>query len=157
MLPILLPLLLLSPLSSALPTSLNARDAGTTESWHIPRLQTHMMSSSTGLPGPGTWPVSAQFNSSIDFDILVPDSSEEVGKMMQVNCKASWLNGTLPEGMVGCGSGVVVGEAGETVGEEGMGEGEVQFGMQIYEGLGARRPELSFLLSISRNKGGVDS
>ncbi|RAR01527.1 hypothetical protein DDE82_006406 [Stemphylium lycopersici] len=157
MLPILLPLLLLSPLSSALPTSLNARDAGTTESWHIPRLQTHMMSSSTGLPGPGTWPVSAQFNSSIDFDILVPDSSEEVGKMMQVNCKASWLNGTLPEGMVGCGSGVVVGEAGETVGEEGMGDGEVQFGMQIYEGLGARRPELSFLLSVSRNKGGVDS
>ena len=73
--------------------------------------------------------------------------------MIQVNCKASWLNGTLPEGRVVCGSGVVVGEAGETVGEE---EGQVHFGMQAYNGLGVRRPELSFLLSVSRKRGGVD-
>ncbi|KAE8872882.1 hypothetical protein PTNB73_02033 [Pyrenophora teres f. teres] len=115
---LLLPILTLFTLSAnARPTTATA----TVETWSIPRLTMHMMTPTTGLPG-GAWPPSLRFNSTIDFDILVPDHSaaaSETAAPLKMNCIASWENGTLPEGRMG----------------------------SVY-GSGERRPELSFVLSV---------
>jgi hypothetical protein len=50
-------------LALALPTT------KVTEQWLIPRLELHMMSQHTGLPGDPPWPQESQFNTIIDFDV----------------------------------------------------------------------------------------
>ncbi|CAE7024567.1 hypothetical protein CFE70_003481 [Pyrenophora teres f. teres 0-1] len=131
---LLLPILTLFTLSAnARPTTATA----TVETWSIPRLTMHMMTPTTGLPG-GAWPPSLRFNSTIDFDILVPDHSaaaSETAAPLKMNCIASWENGTLPEGRMGCTS-------------SSTNASEVEFGMELYTALGERRPELSFVLSV---------
>jgi hypothetical protein len=138
--------LLTSTLALALPTtntpSLAARQVSA-EKWSIPRMQMHMMSKDTGIPG-NTWPDSAKFNSSIDFDVMIPDHAST--DMLKVNCQAQFANYTLPVGTLEC---VPVVAAGESV--EGF--GDVEFGMSLYEGLGPRRPELSFVLHVYRADG----
>jgi hypothetical protein len=60
----------LFPFTLALPT------APLLEQWRIPRLNMHM-SSRTGLPGDGTWPLGSRFNSTIDFDVCPRFSSHQ--------------------------------------------------------------------------------
>ncbi|EDU48592.1 hypothetical protein PtrSN002B_000808 [Pyrenophora tritici-repentis] len=142
---LLLPILSLFTLSAdARPTTASPA-AATVEIWSIPRLTMHMMTPTTGLPG-GAWPPSLRFNSTIDFDIMVPDHStaaSETVAPLKVNCMASWENGTLPEGRMGCTS--LSTDAKEEA-------NEVEFGMDLYTALGERRPELSFVLSVWRGQ-----
>lgn len=74
---------------------------------------------------------------------------EGVGELWK--CKGDWVNGTLPERMVGCSfAGAGKRELKEGDGD-GAGEGEsVFFGMTPYTALGSRRAELSFVLEIVR-------
>jgi hypothetical protein len=143
-----LSLTILSLLTStlALPTtntpSLAARQVSA-EKWSIPRMQMHMMSKDTGIPG-NTWPDSAKFNSSIDFDVVIPDHASS--DMLKVNCQAQFANYTLPVGNVVCVPVVAEGQVVD-------GFGSVEFGMSLYEGLGPRRPELSFVLHVYRADG----
>jgi hypothetical protein len=133
-------LFLHSPLISALPNPLSSRQIPTTaaETWHIPRLNMHMMSVNTGIPGNGPWPEDSKFNSTIDFDVLVPEAAVGMAKW---NCQGEMKNGTLMEGVVEC----------MRDGDSGGGEdGEVAFGMQPYTAVGERRAELSFWLWVYR-------
>lgn len=118
-----------------------------TETWHIPRLDMHFMGSNTGIPGNGPWPVSAQFPSSIDFDIVVPNRTfvrENRASMgfeldnITVTCGTTFLNGTLPTSDTVCTG-------------DGLGDTEaVVFSMRPFTELGVRRPEISFTLDILR-------
>ena len=103
------------------------------------------MSISTGIPGNPPWPEASKYNSTIDFDVLVPNHAAE-GGVLTVNCQSQFPNGTLPVGVAACVP--VVAEGGVL---EGF--GNVEFGMGVYEGLGARRAELSFVLHITREDG----
>jgi len=132
---------LLISLTTALPTDLHhpldARDTSLAaeQTWHIPRLDMHMMSTSTGIPGNGPWPESSKFDSTIDFDVLVPEEAPLPASKW--NCKGTMKNGTIIEDVVGC-----VDESG--------GVGDVSFGMTGYEAVGERRAELSFWLWVYR-------
>ncbi|KAH6845885.1 hypothetical protein BKA58DRAFT_316440 [Alternaria rosae] len=132
---------LLISLTIALPSplrySLSAREPSLAaeETWHIPRLNMHMMSTSTGIPGSGPWPESSKFDSTIDFDVVVPEEAP-LGTS-KWNCKGTMKNGTIIEDVVGC------------VNDQG-GVGDVSFGMTGYAALGERRPELSFWLWVHR-------
>jgi len=95
----------------------------------------HMMSTSTGIPGNGPWPESSKFDSTIDFDVLVPEEAPLPASKW--NCKGTMKNGTIIEDVVGC-----VDESG--------GVGDVSFGMTGYEAVGERRAELSFWLWVYR-------
>jgi hypothetical protein len=135
----LLTLLTLLTSTIALPTTNTVRQVSP-EQWSIPRMQMHMMSKDTGIPG-NQWPESAKFNSTIDFDILVPDHAST--GMVKVNCQAGFANYTLPVGTVECTPVVAEGQSLEAF-------GSVEFGMSLYTALGPRRPELSFVLSVMR-------
>ncbi len=102
----------------------------------------HMMSIGTGIPGNPPWPENSKFDSTVDFDILVPDykSTAAMGTK-KWNCHGVMKNGTVMEGLVSCGKG------GSAEDDE---QGGVAFGMQAYTGLGDRRPELSFWLWVYR-------
>ncbi|RMZ71018.1 hypothetical protein GMOD_00005511 [Pyrenophora seminiperda CCB06] len=143
--PSFIPLL---PILSLLSLSANARPTTSpiaiAETWSIPRLTMHMMTPTTGLPGNGAWPPSLRFNSTIDFDIMVPDHSAVVSEteaLLKMNCMAIWENGTLPEGRIGCTSAAAK-----------EGQNKVDFEMNLYTGLEGRRPELSFILNIWRDR-----
>jgi len=132
---------LLIPLTTALPTiphdPLYARDTSlaAAETWHIPRLDMHMMSTSTGIPGNGPWPEGSKFDSTIDFDVLVPEEAPLPASTW--NCKGTMKNGTIIEDVVGC--------------VDGKGDvGDVSFGMTGYKAVGERRAELSFWLWVYR-------
>ncbi|KAF1829463.1 hypothetical protein BDW02DRAFT_536211 [Decorospora gaudefroyi] len=92
----------------------------------------HIMSASTGLPGNPPWPESRRFDSTIDFDIVLPGAAAQTW-----NCQTHFPNGTLPVGVAACTA-----PAGAV--------GSVAFGMEVYTGLGIRRPELSFVLGVER-------
>jgi hypothetical protein len=125
----------LAALTAALPTSSPSSTRQlSAEKWSIPRLNMHMMSIGTGIPGNPPWPEASKYNSTIDFDVLVPSQ----GALVKRNCQTSFRNGTLPEGWATCGKG---------------GEGKVEFGMTLYEELGPRRAELSFVLHLTRTDG----
>jgi hypothetical protein len=137
-------------LTQALPTPSFALS----ESWLIPRLDMHYMMADSGLPI--AWPDWAKFDSSIDFDISLPSGT--------VNCQANWPNGTLPEGEWACSrSGEVKGPkrvegTEDEVGVQqwrGIGKGEVRFTMTRWLGLGERRPEMSFGLSVAEGRGNM--
>ena len=101
----------------------------------------HMMTTSTGIPGNGPWPEGSKFDSTIDFDVLVPEEAPLPASKW--NCKGTMKNGTIIEDVVGC-----VDEKGNV--------GDVSFGMTGYEAVGERRAELSFWLWVYR-VGYVDS
>lgn len=122
-------------LSSALPNpALSTRQTLATETWHIPRLNMHMMTSGTGIPGNPPWPDESKFNSTIDFDVLIPAAAGS----QKWNCRGAMVNGTIIQGLAECLRG------GEGV------EGGLMFGMQKYDAPGERRAELSFELWLSR-------
>jgi hypothetical protein len=104
----------------------------TPEQWTIPRLDMHMMSRSTFLPGNPPWPEAARFPTTIDFDVQMPDLS--------ASCKAEWVNGTLPDpdSLTDCAY------------KDGTSAARVSFGMEEWKGLGDRRKELSFSLRVFR-------
>jgi hypothetical protein len=135
----------LASLASALPNPLSIRQTPSPETWQIPRLDMHMMTTGTGIPGNPPWPEDSKFNSTIDFDVLVPDYESVVGGTTGVtgqekwNCQGSMANGTLMEGVAGCI-------------RDGEGEGRLLFGMERYTELGERRPELSFSLWLFRTR-----
>jgi hypothetical protein len=110
-------------------------------------MQMHMMSRDTGIPG-NQWPESSKFNSSIDFDVLIPDHATE--GMVKVNCQAGFANYTLPASTTSCHPVLTDGQTAESF-------GLVEFGMSLYTALGPRRPELSFILSISRSTPNTNS
>ncbi|CAO2651147.1 Nn.00g094440.m01.CDS01 [Neocucurbitaria sp. VM-36] len=136
--------LFLSALISALPIATDSPSAPNddilAEQWLISRLDMHIMSEGTGIPGNPTWPESMRFNSTINFDVVVPDYTiNEDGSSRDpesLNCQTSWENGTLPELLVECTGGL----PDETV----------WFEMREYTDLGDRRPELSFILDMGR-------
>ncbi|KAF1945151.1 hypothetical protein EJ02DRAFT_369892 [Clathrospora elynae] len=152
----------LAAFTTAFPTTILTPRLTPAESWHIPRLTMHMMSSSTGIPGNPPWPANARFNSTIDFDVLIPDRTvaqpaNNSGQWpspgtLKVNCQAQWENGTLPASTMSC-IPVVLGQAGP-----GDSQTSVQFGMSEYEGsgVGVSRPEMSFLLHLLRSDGVED-
>ena len=127
---------LLSPLANALPNTLSALQTITTETWQIPRLDMHMMSIGTGIPGNPPWPEDSKFDSTIDFDVMVPAARG----LVKWNCQGAMANGTITERLIDC------------VRSEEGGEGSLMFGMQKYNGLGERRAELSFSLWLYRNR-----
>jgi hypothetical protein len=152
----LLPLsLLLSTPTHSLPTlavtNINDDDDNLiTESWLIPRLDMHFMSSHTDEPG------TRHFPSSIDFDIVIPvqpaaedhkhrstgDGPAPVSAFgpasKTVTCSTTFASGTLPEEDTACTG-------------EGLGEFEhVVFGMRPFSELGVRRAEISFVLDVWR-------
>ncbi|KAH7392763.1 hypothetical protein BKA66DRAFT_383564, partial [Pyrenochaeta sp. MPI-SDFR-AT-0127] len=121
------------------PPSLN--DDVLIEQWHIPRLDMHVFSLGIGIPRNPPWPDSARFNSTIDFDAIMPDHIvDDDGSPrgnVTVNCQASFKNGALPEVSIEC-----------TGGPE---DEVVWFSMTPYTDLGGnRRPELSFVLDMVR-------
>jgi hypothetical protein len=123
-------------LTHALPTTTNIKRESTiaNETWTIPRLDMHMMSTTTGLPG-NTWPLSAYFNTTISFDILLPShTSSPSNTTISTTCIASFPNGTLPTGLTYC----LAPSPTEAL----------WFTMSPYTDLGPRRPELSFVLSL---------
>ncbi|KAH5305196.1 hypothetical protein HBI23_182400 [Parastagonospora nodorum] len=133
MLALLATLLSLLPLSHSHPTTTNG--IGPEETWTIPRLDMHMMSSNTGLPG-NTWPPSAHFNSTISFDVTMPVHNltfpSNPSNNITTTCTASFANGTLPSGRNFCNP---------------PGPTEILwFEMSTIDGLGPRRPELAFSL-----------
>lgn len=134
-LPLLLSLTIALP--SPLRYALSAREPSLAaeETWHILRLNMHMMSTSTGIPGSGPWPESSKFDSTIDFDVVVLEEAP-LGTS-KWNCKGTMKNGTIIEDVVGC------------VNDQG-GVGDVSFGMMEYAALGQRSPELSFWLWVYR-------
>ena len=139
--PFITSLPLLISLTTALPTiphnPLHSRDISlaAAQTWHIPRLDMHMMSTSTGIPGNGPWPESSKFDSTIDFDVLVPEEAPLPASKW--NCQGTMMNGMIIEDVVGC--------------VDGMGDvGDVSFGMTGYEAVGERRAELSFWLWVYR-------
>ena len=127
---------LLSPPASALPNTLFALQTITTETWQIPRLDMHMMSIGTGIPGNPPWPEDSKFDSTIDFDVMVPAATG----LAKWNCQGAMANSTITERLIDC------------VRYEEDGEGGLMFGMQKYDGLGERRAELSFSLWLYRNR-----
>ncbi len=115
----------------ALPTTsllesrhLATRDA---ETWSIPTLNFHFMTSNDGLPG-GGWPADqTHFNSTLDFTIDTLSNS--------ATCHASFANGTLPTSTFPCTTT--------------SNSSQLSFTMTPYSGPGAGgRPELSFVLTI---------
>ncbi|KAI4680530.1 hypothetical protein J4E81_010211 [Alternaria sp. BMP 2799] len=140
-----LPLLisLTTALPAILPHPLHARDTSLAaeQTWHIPRLDMHMMSTSTGIPGNGPWPEGSKFDSTIDFDVLVPEEAPLPASKW--NCKGTMKNGTIIEDVVSCVDGK-------------GGVGDVSFGMTEYEAVGERRAELSFWLWVYRVGEGSD-
>lgn len=127
-------------LTHSLPTNIDVtkRQEPLLETWSIPRLDMHMMSIHTGLPG-DTWLPGTLFNSTIDFDVLIPDHTlppnTTTPRTITSNCKASFLNGTLPSGRTYCTPPSTT---------------EVLFfEMYAYTDLGPRRPELSFMLDLT--------
>jgi hypothetical protein len=127
---------LLSPLTNALPNSLPVLNTITTETWQNLRLDMHMMSIGTGIPGNPPWPEDSKSDSTIDFDVMVPAATE----LAKWNCQGAMANGTIMERLIDC------------VRYEEDGEGGLMFGMQKYDGLGERRAELSFSLWLYRNR-----
>jgi hypothetical protein len=123
-------------LAYALPTNIHSlkRQDPTAEQWRIPRLNMHMMSVHTGLPG-DTWFPGTQFNSTIDFDITLPSHTSSNASTITTNCFASFPNGTLPLGRTYC----TPASPSETV----------FFELYAYTDLGPRRPELSFWLDVT--------
>lgn len=126
---------LLSPLVSALPNLLSIRQTTTTETWQIPRLDMHMMTVGTGIQGNPPWPEDSKFDSTIDFDVVIP-AANEIAKW---KCQGAMANGTIIERLTECASD-----------EEGRGD-SLMFAMAKYNELGERRPELSFSLWLYRN------
>jgi hypothetical protein len=127
-------------LTSALPNDFHSlkRQDSPTEQWRVPRLSMHMMSEHTGLPG-DTWFPDKQFNSTINFDVIMPDhtlpQNTTTPKNVTTNCQASFPNGTLPLGRTYCTP---------------ISDAEVVFfELYNYTDLGSRRPELSFWLEIT--------
>jgi hypothetical protein len=110
------------------------RQDPTTEKWRIPRLNMHMMSVHTGLPG-DTWFPGTQFNSTIDFDLTLPSHDSQNTSTLTTTCAASFPNGTLPLGRTYCTSP----SATETI----------FFELYAYTNLGPRRPELGFWLEVT--------
>jgi hypothetical protein len=104
------------------------------------------MSIHTGLPG-DTWFPDKQFDSTIDFDILIPTHTlPQNTSAFQPNtttCHASFPNGTLPLGRTYCTS------ASTTQ--------AVYFELSSYTDLGLRRPELSFWLEVTSAEEGTNS
>jgi hypothetical protein len=98
----------------------------------------HMMSIGTGIPGNPPWPDESRFDSTIDFDVLIP---VEAGSQ-KWNCQGVMGNGTLIVRTVEC--------VGDGVGDKDVKEGGLMFAMQEYTDLGDRRPELSFRLWLFR-------
>ena len=101
------------------------------------------MSKSTGIPGNPPWPESSRFNSTIDFDAVLPshtiDEDASPSANITVNCQASFLNGTLPAGPVSCTGG----PSDETI----------QFSMKPYTRPGEDvPPEFSYVLHMLRYK-----
>jgi hypothetical protein len=96
----------------------------------------HMMSIGTGIPGNPPWPEDSKFDSTIDFDVMVPAATG----LAKWNCQGAMANGTIMERLIDC------------VRYEEDGEGGLMFGMQKYDGLGERRAELSFSLWLYRNR-----
>ncbi|CAI9635774.1 unnamed protein product [Alternaria burnsii] len=125
----------LLPLVSALPHTLSVLQTIETETWQIPRLDMHMMSIGTGIPGNPPWPEDSKFKSTIDFDVMVPAATG----LAKWNCQGAMANGTITDRLIDC------------VRYEEDGEGGLMFGMQKYDGLGERRAELSFSLWLYRN------
>ncbi|KAG9185662.1 hypothetical protein G6011_06993 [Alternaria panax] len=74
---IILAFSLFSSLVFALPKPLSARQTHVAETWQVPRLNMHMMSIGTGIPGNPPWAEDSKFDSTIDFDVLtcIPDAS----------------------------------------------------------------------------------
>lgn len=128
-----LTLTLLTSSTAALPTSghSSSEPAAKTETWRIPRLELHMMTRLSGLPGGGDWPASFQYPSTIDFDIVMPNNQS-------LHCHNEFANGTLPVDSAPC-----------------AGEGTVGFRMAEYTELGPRRKELSFVLHVFRVENGT--
>jgi hypothetical protein len=108
----------------------------------------HMMSIGTGIPGNPPWPEDSKFNSTINFDVLVPEhtpvGTRDVGKTEKLekwNCQGVMGNGTLMEEVMWCeGDG------------DGQRKGGLMFGMQRYTELGEMRAELSFWLRLYRTE-----
>ena len=100
-----------------------------------------MMSVGTGIPGNPPWLECDKFNSTIDFDVLIPDHSSP--GLLKVNCQAEFMNGTLPEGITECTPVVPEGASVE-------GFGTVKFGMTPYRELGERRVDMSYVMHLAR-------
>lgn len=102
------------------------------EQWEIPRLNVHMMTRFTGIPGNNGWPESAKFPSTIDFTVAMPGN-------MTADCTTSWPNGTLPnpQDFFPCKD------------SEGT-KGAVYFRLREYVSGFKRRPETSFSLQVLR-------
>jgi hypothetical protein len=100
----------------------------------------HMMSIHTGLPG-DTWFPDKQFNSTIDFDILMPthistQNTSTPQPIITTTCHASFLNGTLPLGRSYCSTPASATDV-------------MFFELSSYTDLGTRRAELSFWLEVT--------
>ncbi|KAH7398923.1 hypothetical protein DE146DRAFT_655921 [Phaeosphaeria sp. MPI-PUGE-AT-0046c] len=127
-------------LTCALPTSTKTtkrqnEDKPITELWTIPRLDMHIMSVHTGFPG-DEWLPGTTFDSTIDFDILMPNhTSPTPSSTIIINCSTSFANGTLPSGPISCTS-----PSSTEV---------VLFELYTYTDLGPRRPEMSFWLDVT--------
>ncbi|KAH8730591.1 hypothetical protein GQ44DRAFT_606302 [Phaeosphaeriaceae sp. PMI808] len=112
-------------------------DDAPAERWAIPRLNMHMMSQHTG-PDDHKWPQSLYFNSTINFDIVLPNHTHgSESSNTTSNCEASFPNGTLPDASVPlkCTSP--------------SDHEQLMFTMSVYKDLGPRRKELSFILSMT--------
>ncbi|KAF1917000.1 hypothetical protein BDU57DRAFT_517433 [Ampelomyces quisqualis] len=133
--PLIPTFLTLLHLTHALPTTISPppeRRPPSLESWPIPRLDMHMMSIHTGLPG-DDWGNST-FPSTISFDVLVPPHSSN-STTIKSTCTASFPNHTLPLGRTYCTP---------------PSPAEVLFfELYAYTGLGPRRPELAFWLDLT--------
>ncbi|KAJ8113214.1 hypothetical protein OPT61_g4611 [Boeremia exigua] len=118
--------------TNALPASVSSsiQSRAAIEIWNIPRMELHMMTRHSGLPGDGGWPESKKYPSSIDFDVNMPNNQS-------AHCQNTFTNGTLPEDTGACTS-------------EG---GRVRFQMIEYTALGPRRKELSFVLQVFKLEG----
>ncbi|KAB2099892.1 hypothetical protein AG0111_0g12022 [Alternaria gaisen] len=89
---------LLSPLANALLNNLPVLNTITTETWLIPRLDMHMMSIGTGIPGNPSWPEDSKFDSTINFDVMVPAATG----LAKWNCQGAMANGTITERLIDC-------------------------------------------------------
>ncbi|KAJ4356363.1 uncharacterized protein N0V89_004395 [Didymosphaeria variabile] len=140
------PLLSLLPLAVSSPSSDND-----TQTWTITRLDYHYMTEYPGFGPPHMpWPVSAIFNTTLSFDVSIPDATAPHGSWI-ATCELGWEHASLPGTFVACRE-----QKGEAE-DEGKGTGmvSVYFGVEkwngtIVEALGEKQVDMPFSLKMWR-------
>ncbi|KAJ4369069.1 hypothetical protein N0V83_006152 [Neocucurbitaria cava] len=109
------------------------------EEFRISSLNMHMMSEGTGIPGNPPWPDNKRFDTTLDFQVVVPNidwnRTSTSPATYTHDCHWSWKNGSFPEKyLVKCKGG------------SPLGLDAIWFQMFEYTGLGPRRPDTGWNL-----------